>query len=328
MRRGGPSPGTRSPRRRHPSPSPAGSRHHGAEPAGWSGSTATRQRRRAHRRKDRRRGGGGRAGEGTLAGAVGRVGSQGASWVGGPGPGQATPFLRGMEARGGAWFREALPLSRHHQRPPQVCITPLCKAAGRAAGVAEGKVGEARFSDSRDCRGRDRGGGRDPCPRRFARARRDGHPRRRLGRASAKARPSPWQKPHPGPALSDHCRTYAAQARSGPVGGGRAGGSVLEGLGAQRRRTAPAGRSASPETRPRSGRGRAGWPAERSGAATLRVRGGRWRPRAKPVAGGLSRPPPPRRPRRRSCGTAPRGAARRRRPRRRGRAAGAAPPGG
>jgi len=80
---------------------------------------------------------------------------------------------------------------------------PVTSSLQAKAGASEGQVGEWPFSDSGRCKGRDRGGGRGPCPERLARARRersdrrDGRPRRRLGRAGPTPKPLGVKMPPP-----------------------------------------------------------------------------------------------------------------------------------
>gem|GEM_PF-2178548 len=95
---------------------------------------------------------------------LGREGPQFRAIPGGPGdsePGRSSS--RGLpEGAGSAetWTAGGQPGARPklpHNAPRYV------KPRGRAAGAAEGQVGEWPFSDSADCKGRDRGGGRGPC---------------------------------------------------------------------------------------------------------------------------------------------------------------------
>ena len=61
------------------------------------------------------------------------------------------------------WCRSRCCPQATSRSPPQVDIAAVMSRRKPKAGAAEGRVREARFSDRRDCKGRDRGGGRDPC---------------------------------------------------------------------------------------------------------------------------------------------------------------------
>jgi hypothetical protein len=170
------------------------------------------------------------------------------------------------------------------QRPtpcsPQVAhafVMSRPQARSRGGG-RPGRI-RAPLSDSGDCKGRDRGGGRGPCPERLARARRDG---RRGGAWGELPKPLPFSCLH-APLRAGDWRARAP--RSQTLGPGRAG--VIS------RPERSGGRANRAEGSARSGGGRRG---RRSASRDPRPPAGRWAPLSAPAPKaqrGLRRRPGP-----------------------------------
>ncbi len=189
----------------------------GESSGGGGGGAGARARRRRRGCRGRRRAqaaedpppGGGRE-EGWGAPSRGRTG--------GPSRRRARPVELGWEARSGAWCR-----SRKDPQPPMPCSPQVAhnsvmsrpKARSRG-GRGPGRI-RAPLSDSGECKGRDRGGGRGPCPERLARARRDG---RRGGAWGELSKPLPFSR-RKAPLRAGARRARAP--RSQTLGPGRAG---------------------------------------------------------------------------------------------------------
>lgn len=187
----------------------------GGRRRGWSPSTAT--------------GAGGAGGgaarrSGRPAAGRGMGGGRGAPFEGADGrpePSQGTTGGHGEEARSGAWFQGHEPWQAEDLLAPSGHRLRLCpgRQARSRGGRGPGRI-RAPLSDSAECKGRDRGGGRGPCPERLARARSAAQgrpPRRSLGRAS-KPLTLADEKPRSGPAAGGHERF--ARGRSGRGGRG------------------------------------------------------------------------------------------------------------